>query len=250
MMITPHNSERMRLGVNVDHVATLRQVRKTQYPDPVRAALLAEEAGADQITVHLRDDRRHIQERDVRLLKELLQVELNLEMANTPEMISFAKEVKPNYCCIVPEKREELTTEGGLDVQTHIRSLRDTVCALEDQDIKVSLFIDPDLNQIEAAFEAGAKIIELHTGRYADIKNVHDQDPYLMEIKKAISLADKLGLRVHAGHGLNYLNVTTIAAIPQVKELNIGHAIVAESLFSGMVMAVAKMKQIIEEARG
>lgn len=242
-------AEAIRLGVNVDHVATLRQARKTQYPDPVRAALMAEEAGAHQITVHLREDRRHIQERDVEILKEVLEIDLNLEIANTPEMIEFAQKIKPAYCCLVPEKREELTTEGGLDVISHFDSIKKSIASLEANQIKVSLFIDADIKQIEAAFEAGARIIEIHTGHYADALTKEEAEKRLGDIKKASEFADSLGIRVHAGHGLHYRNTLEIAKIPQIKELNIGHAIVGEAILSGMHEAVSSILDIMEMGR-
>lgn len=241
--------QNVRLGVNVDHVATLRQQRGTNYPDPVRAALVAEEAGAHQITVHLREDRRHIQERDVHLLKELLNIDLNLEMAITPEMVTFAKKIKPTYCCLVPEKREELTTEGGLDVVNNFDAIKETVAELEQAGIEVSLFIDPDSKQIETAFETGARIIELHTGRYAEAENRKDQSKAFEEIFIATMFADSLGFDVNAGHGLHYHNTYHIAQIPQIKELNIGHAIVAQAVFTGMEDAVKSMLAILDEAR-
>ncbi|MGE4348365.1 MAG: pyridoxine 5'-phosphate synthase [Candidatus Berkiella sp.] len=242
-------TEAIRLGVNVDHVATLRQARKTQYPDPVRAALMAEEAGAHQITVHLREDRRHIQERDVEILKEVLEIDLNLEIANTPEMIEFAQKIKPAYCCLVPEKREELTTEGGLDVIAHFDTIKKSIASLEANQIKVSLFIDANIKQIEAAFEAGARIIEIHTGHYADALTKEETEERLNDIKKASEFAERLGIRVHAGHGLHYRNTLEIAKIPQIKELNIGHAIVGEAILSGMHEAVSRILDIMEMGR-
>lgn len=242
-------TEAIRLGVNVDHVATLRQARKTQYPDPVRAALMAEEAGAHQITVHLREDRRHIQERDVEILKEVLEIDLNLEIANTPQMIEFAHKIKPTYCCLVPEKREELTTEGGLDVIANFDAIKKSIRSLEENNIKVSLFIDANIKQIEAAFEAGARIIEIHTGHYADALTPQEAEERLIEIKKASEFADNLGIRVHAGHGLHYRNTLEIAKIPQIKELNIGHAIVGEAILSGMHQAVSRILDVMEMGR-
>lgn len=243
------NIEKIRLGVNVDHVATLREARKTQYPDPVRAALIAQDAGADQITVHLREDRRHIQPRDVEILKEMLEIDLNLEMANTPEMLAFALKIQPKYCCLVPEKREELTTEGGLDVITHFDAIQESVKILQQNNMLVSLFIDADKKQIEAAYETGVRIIELHTGCYAQAKTQEAYRESLASIQKAAVFADNLGIRVHAGHGLHYRNTTVIAQIPQIKELNIGHAIIGESLFSGMFVAVNNMIKLLQEAR-
>lgn len=239
----------IRLGVNVDHVATLRQARGTQYPDPVRAALDAESAGADQITVHLREDRRHIQERDVTVLKEILQVSLNLEMAATKEMVAFAKQVKPEFVCLVPEKREELTTEGGLDVITHFDNIKSVVSELEASGIQTSLFIDPSEKQIEVGYETGSRIIEIHTGAYADAKTMEEAQQHFTQIQKSAEFADSMGFRVHAGHGLHYKNVQAIAAIMQIKELNIGHSIVAEALKSGMQAAVKEMLYIIDSVR-
>lgn len=234
---------RVLLGVNIDHVATLRQARGTRYPDPVKAALDAEEAGADGITLHLREDRRHIQERDVRLLRELLQTRMNLEVALTAEMLAFAREIRPQHVCLVPERREELTTEGGLDVLGQVQRIRDAIAALPAS--QVSLFIDPDLQQIQAAKDSGAPVIELHTGRYAEAENPEEQAHELQRLTKAVEFAAGLGLVVNAGHGLHYHNVQAIAALPGINELNIGHAIVAHAVFVGFKQAVAEMAQLI-----
>lgn len=234
---------RVLLGVNIDHVATLRQARGTRYPDPVKAALDAEEAGADGITLHLREDRRHIQERDVRLLRELLQTRMNLEVALTAEMLAFAREIRPEHVCLVPERREELTTEGGLDVLGQVERIRDAIAALPDSE--VSLFIDPDLQQIQAAKDSGAPVIELHTGRYAEAETPEEQAHELQRLTQAVEFAAGLGLVVNAGHGLHYHNVQAIAALPGINELNIGHAIVAHAVFVGFRQAVAEMAQLI-----
>jgi pyridoxine 5''-phosphate synthase len=236
------------LGVNVDHVATLRQARGTRYPDPVYAALLAEQAGADAITVHLREDRRHIQERDVAVLSEVLQTRMNLEMAVTEEMIAVALRYRPADCCLVPERREELTTEGGLDVAGQLDRVRDACARLGEGGIRVSLFIDPERYQVEAALQAGASVIELHTGRYADASPA-EASAELARIRDAAAYAHSLGLVVNAGHGLNYHNVQHVAAIPELAELNIGHSIVARAVFDGLPVAVAEMKRLMNEAR-
>ncbi len=237
----------IRLGVNVDHVATLRQARGTRYPDPVQAALEAQQAGADGITLHLREDRRHIQERDVRLLREVLQVPMNLELAAVPQMLSFAIELAPENCCLVPERREELTTEGGLDVATMSSDLRSTCARLHEAGVQVSLFIDPDPAQVEAAVAAGARVIEIHTGRYADAVSAAERSAELARVRGAVEYGHRLGLQVNAGHGLNYHNVQAIAAIPGIEELNIGHAIVARAIFTGMAEAVREMKRLMCE---
>ncbi len=237
-----------RLGVNVDHVATVRQARMIDIPDPVEAALLAEQAGADLITVHLREDRRHIQERDVFRLRERLTSGLNLEMAGTPEMAGHALALKPDDACLVPERREELTTEGGLDVVTHGTQLRDAVSRLRDAGIRVSLFVDPDLKQLEASREAGADAVEIHTGAYCDAGGPR-QDEELEAVRRAAAAAAGLGLEVHGGHGLNASNVTPIAAIEEIVELNIGHSIVARAIMVGMVQAVKEMKALISAAK-
>ena len=234
---------RVLLGVNIDHVATLRQARGTRYPDPVKAALDAEEAGADGITLHLREDRRHIQERDVRLLRDLLQTRMNLEVALTPEMLAFAQEIRPEHVCLVPERREELTTEGGLDVLGQVQRIRDAIAALPASE--VSLFIDPDLQQIQAAKDSGAPVVELHTGRYAEAETQEAQAHELQRLAGAVEFATGLGLVVNAGHGLHYHNVQPIAALPGINELNIGHAIVAQAVFVGFKQAVRDMAELI-----
>lgn len=243
-------SDEIRLGINIDHVATLRQVRGTRYPDPVEAARLAETAGADSITVHLREDRRHIQERDVKLLREVLQTRMNLEMAVTAEMLDFACNALPQDCCLVPERREELTTEGGLDVSGRSGKLASACQRLADAGIRVALFIDPDPAQIEAAAKLRVAAVELHTGRYADAENAQLQAEELFRLREAARQAVQLRLEVHAGHGLNYHNVKPIAAIPEVVELNIGHAVIARAVMTGLPVAVRDMKRLILEARG
>ena len=240
--------QRIFLGVNIDHVATLRQARKTRYPEPVQAALLAEQAGADSITVHLREDRRHIQERDVFLLKEVLGLALNLEMAVTDEMVGIALKLNPAYCCLVPEKREELTTEGGLDVMG-MKSRVEYVCRkLQGAGIRVSLFVDPVEHQIEASHATGASAVEIHTGTYADAGKDRQADE-LDKIFHAVQLARSKGMQVNAGHGLNYHNVQAVAAISEIHELNIGHAIIARAVLCGMAAAVMEMKQLMNQAR-
>ncbi|MBI5614755.1 MAG: pyridoxine 5'-phosphate synthase [Gammaproteobacteria bacterium] len=236
------------LGVNVDHVATLRQARGTVYPDPVAAALAAEAAGADLITAHLREDRRHIQDRDIAELRVRLATKLNLEMAVTAEMIAIAESVCPQHCCLVPEKRAELTTEGGLDVVALGAGLHEACARLARANVLVSLFIDPDEAQIRAAHAAGAPAIELHTGTYAEAAGPA-QAAELARIARAATLAAGLGLRVNAGHGLHYENVQAIAGLPEIAELNIGHAIVARAVFDGFHTAVAEMKRLMIEAR-
>jgi pyridoxine 5-phosphate synthase len=238
-----------RLGVNVDHVATLRQSRRTTYPDPIAAAILAELAGADQITIHLREDRRHIQERDLQIMRRTVTTRLNLEMAATQEMVKIAYEVKPDVVTLVPERREELTTEGGLDVVAGRDAVRRIVKTLHDADIKVSLFIDPDLDQVKAAHRAEAEVIELHTGRYCDARLAADRRRELSRILDACKAATKLGLEVAAGHGLNYQNVNPVAAIAEIEELNIGHAIVARAVLVGFERAVREMKDLLDRAR-
>ena len=237
------------LGVNIDHVATLRQARGTRYPEPVQAALIAEQAGADGITAHLREDRRHIQDRDIALLKDLLHTKLNLEMAVTDAMVEIALDVKPQACCLVPERREELTTEGGLDVVASPEKMRDACNALASAGVEVSLFIDPEFNQIDAAVKAGAPVVELHTGRYADALSVQEQKQELLRIRRAAEYAHQAGLQVNAGHGLNMHNVEAICRIEQIVELNIGHAIIAQALFSGLDQAIRDMKRVMREAR-
>ncbi|HUL58419.1 MAG TPA: pyridoxine 5'-phosphate synthase [Anaeromyxobacteraceae bacterium] len=238
-----------RLGVNVDHVATLRQSRRTQYPDPVAAATLAELAGADQITIHLREDRRHIQERDLHIMRRTVSTRLNLEMAATQEMVKIAYDVKPDLCTLVPERREELTTEGGLDVVGGREAVRRVVKTLRDAEIEVSLFIDPDLDQVKAAHRAEAQTVEFHTGRYCDARLAADRRRELARVVDACKAAAKLGLGVAAGHGLNYHNVGPIAAIAEIEELNIGHAIVGRAVLVGMERAVREMRETIRLAR-
>ena len=238
-------NRKILLGVNIDHVATLRQVRGTTYPDPVQMATLVTLAGADSITVHLREDRRHIQDRDVRLLKETLSIPMNLEMAVTEEMIAFAETIKPKYVCLVPEKREELTTEGGLDVISNQAAIQQACDRLAKAGIKVSLFIDADQHQIDATIACGAPTIEIHTGAYADAITAELQQDELLRIINAVVYADKKGLIVNAGHGLTLENTAAIAQIPQINELNIGHSIVAHAVFVGMERAVREMKQLL-----
>jgi len=236
------------LGVNIDHVATLRQARRGRYPDPLHAALIAEEAGADSITLHLREDRRHIQERDVTSLREALQTRMNLEMAVTDEMIRIAQKVLPQDCCLVPESRQEITTEGGLNVLEHSARIGDAVKALGASGVRVSLFIDPDLEQIEAAQRGGAPVIELHTGAYAESTGAARAREF-ERLCAAAKFAARLGLIVNAGHGLNYHNVEPIAAIPEIVELNIGHAIVSRAVVDGLAKAVRDMKELMRAAR-
>ena len=238
----------IHLGVNVDHIATVRQARHTRYPDPVAAALIAEQAGGDSITVHLREDRRHIQARDVEVLLRTVQTRVNLEMAVTDAMVEFASKHRPSDCCFVPERREELTTEGGLDVAGSKQRVAAACRALAQHGIRVSLFIDPDDAQIEASAEIGASVVELHTGAYAEAEGVRAAQE-LQRIEAAAARAAALGLVVHAGHGLNYHNVTPVAAIGTIVELNIGHAIVAQALFDGLAGAVGKMKALMVAAR-
>jgi pyridoxine 5-phosphate synthase len=237
------------LGVNIDHVATLRQARLTRYPDPVEAVYAAEKGGADGITVHLREDRRHIQERDVELIQQVLLTRLNLEMAVTDQMVAYAEKIRPLHCCFVPEKRAELTTEGGLNVLAEESHIRDACQQLAKLDIEVSLFIDPDLKQIEAALRCGVPAIEIHTGSYADAKSEKEQHDELQRIIKAAEFAHQSGLIVNAGHGLNYQNVQAIARIPEMNELNIGHGIIAGAVFMGLEQAVREMKRLMVEAR-
>ena len=235
----------IKLGLNIDHVATLRQVRGARYPNVVRAALICEEAGADAITIHLRDDRRHIQDADVEALRGMLQTRMNLECAVTEEMIGNALRVKPHDICLVPEKREELTTEGGLDVVRHFDAIQRATQRCTDAGIRVSLFIDADERQLDAAGKAGAPVIEIHTGKYADADSVPAREQELARIRNAVLHAHALGLQVNAGHGLNYHNVGSIVSIPHIVELNIGHAIISEALFIGLEPAVKKMKSLL-----
>jgi pyridoxine 5-phosphate synthase len=240
----------IKLGVNIDHIATLRQARGTTYPNPVEAALIAESAGADAITLHLREDRRHIQDRDVAVLRSLLKTRMNLESAVTDEMIEFALHIKPHDVCLVPERREELTTEGGLDVLRYFEPVERACRRLAEAGIRVSLFIDADELQIEAAAQTGAPAIEIHTGHYADAQNSDEEQNELERIRLAVAKGIRLGLKVNAGHGLHYGNVQPIAAIIDIAELNIGHAIVAHALFVGFEQAVRQMKKLMLEARG
>ena len=237
------------LGVNVDHVATLRQARGTRYPDPTQAALLAEQAGADSITIHLREDRRHIQDADLPRMQGLLQTRMNLELAVADDIIAIACELRPADCCLVPEHRAELTTEGGLDVSRHFDAVARACQLLQECGIRAGLFIDADLRQIEAAARTVAPVIELHTGRYADAVTSEQRAAELFRIAEAARAAAAAGLEVHAGHGLNYHNVGPIAAIPQIVELNIGHAIIARALFTGVATAVSDMKKLMRDSR-
>ena len=239
----------IHLGINIDHIATLRQARGTSYPDPVHAAAVAEHAGASGITIHLREDRRHIQDRDVYTLAKTIQTRMNFEMAVTEEMIAIAQEVKPEFVCLVPEKREELTTEGGLDVKGQFDKIADAVKRLSDSGIKVSLFIDADEAQIDAALATKAPYIEVHTGHYADATNDEEQQAELARIIAGIKYAHNKGIIVNAGHGLHYHNVKPIAEIPEIYELNIGHAIIARAAIDGLDKAVRDMKTLMNEAR-
>lgn len=236
------------LGVNIDHIATLRQARKTRYPSPIEAALMAETAGADSITLHLREDRRHIQDADVALLRQVLKTKMNLEMAVTDEMLAIACSTAPQDVCLVPEKREELTTEGGLDVAGQQSRIQAACSQLADAGIRVSLFIDADFAQLDAAHAAGAPVVEIHTGAYADVTNDAARIVEFERIRKAVAYGRSLGLTVNAGHGLTYHNVQPIAALPGIHELNIGHAIVAQAVFVGWNAAVSEMKRLMVEA--
>ncbi len=240
----------LELGVNIDHVATLRQARGTSYPDPIQAALLAERCGADVITLHLREDRRHIQDRDVEILRERLATRMNLEAAITEEMLAFACRIGPQDVCLVPERRQELTTEGGLDVAGHLAEVTAACRRLAAAGIRVSLFIDPQPAQLDAALAAGAPVVELHTGRYADAPAGEQQGRELARIRKAATYGHGLGLKVNAGHGLHFGNVGAVAAIPEIAELNIGHALVAEAIFMGWENAIREMKRLMQAARG
>jgi pyridoxine 5-phosphate synthase len=247
--MTMEQDAELLLGVNIDHVATLRQARGTCYPDPLQAAIESEQAGADSITLHLREDRRHIQERDVLMLKDILQTRMNLEMAVTDDMLAFAERVQPEDCCLVPERREELTTEGGLDVAGQLSRIREACARLQAAGIRVSLFIDADPEQIAAATESGAPCIEIHTGHFADATDTQQQIDEQARIVEAVRQGVAAGLTVHAGHGLHYHNVKQIAAIAEIRELNIGHAIIARAVFTGLASAVADMKRLLREAR-
>ena len=237
------------LGVNIDHVATLRNARGTTYPDPLQAALQAEEAGADVITLHLREDRRHIKDADVEIIRPQLRTRMNLEAAVTQEMIDFSCKIKPEDSCLVPERRHELTTEGGLDVVKYFTQVQAAVRQLQAEGIRVSLFIDPEADQIQAAAEIGAPVIELHTGRYAEAHDEAGQRSELERVQVAVQEGVKRGLKVNAGHGLHYSNTQAIAAIPDIAELNIGHAIVAHAVFVGWKNAVSEMKALMVKAR-
>lgn len=235
----------IKLGLNIDHVATLRQVRGTRYPNVVQAALICEAAGADSITLHLREDRRHIQDRDVEILRDMLQTRMNLESAITQEMLDIALRIKPHDVCFVPERREELTTEGGLDIIGNFESIKKASEKCAQSGIRVSLFVDADEKQLDAARMAGVPVVEIHTGKYADASSVPQQMQELARIERAVKHAHAIGLQVNAGHGLNYHNVQPIVAIPHIIELNIGHAIIAEALFIGLEQAVIKMKALL-----
>jgi len=237
------------LGVNIDHIATIRQARGTRYPELIQAALVAEQNGADSITAHLREDRRHIQDRDIYLLKDMIHTRLNMEMAATDEMVGIAIKVKPHACCLVPEKREELTTEGGLEVAGNLPYMQNACAKLAAVGIEVSLFIAPDHAQIEAAKMAGAPVVELHTGCYADALSPTEREAELARLQKAAHYANSIGLQVNAGHGLNCHNVAPICLIPEIVELNIGHSIIAQALFSGLALSVRDLKQIMLNAR-
>lgn len=243
-----HLSAEQKLGVNIDHVATLRQARGTRYPSPAEAVRAAEAGGADSITVHLREDRRHIQDHDLTDIKTVMRTHMNLEMAVTDEMIDIACRIKPQDCCLVPEKREELTTEGGLDVVANFDRVQSACATLAQSGIRVSLFVDPDENQLAASREAGAAVVELHTGAYADSFE-EQQTAEFERIREAVSVGAALGLTIHAGHGLHYDNVSRIAAIEGIVELNIGHAIVSRAVFDGLQAAVADMKHLMQRAR-
>lgn len=238
----------IELGVNIDHVATLRQARGTRYPDPVAAALEAERAGADAITLHLREDRRHIQDRDVELLRQCLLTRMNLEIAASDEMIAIARRIRPHDCCLVPERRAELTTEGGLDVRANRERIARCCAQLAEAGVRVSLFVDPDPAQVEAAAAAGAPVVEIHTGHYADAPDEARRREELGRVVRALEQGRALGLKVNAGHGLHYHNVQPIAAIAGIAELNIGHAIIARAVFTGIGDAVREMKRLMREA--
>lgn len=238
----------LRLGVNIDHVATLRQVRRANYPDPLLAALIAEQSGADSITLHLREDRRHIQDHDVERMRAALQTRMNLEMAATDAMVAIARRLRPHDCCLVPERREELTTEGGLDVAGQVARLTEVCGALREAGSRVSLFVDPEPRQLEAALEAGAPVVELHTGAYAETEGER-QAMELARLVDAARYGSRIGLTVHAGHGLHYHNVQPVAAVPEIVELNIGHAIVGRAVVDGIAAAVRDMKALMNAAR-
>lgn len=237
----------IKLGVNIDHVATLRQARGTRYPEPIQAALEAEQAGADAITLHLREDRRHIQDQDVEVLRRLIQTRMNLEMAVVDEIVTFASRIRPQDCCLVPERRQELTTEGGLDVVGGLPKITAVCSRLAAAGVRVSLFVNPDPDQIAAAAKTGAPVIEIHTGRYAEVDSDDARRQELVRIEQAVQQGRDLKLQVNAGHGLNYHNVQAIAAIPGIAELNIGHAIIARALFTGLREAVREMRRLMLE---
>ena len=237
------------LGVNIDHIATLREARGTIYPSPLEAALICENSGADSITLHLREDRRHIQDRDVEEIRSSLKTKMNLEMAATDEMLKIARQIKPQDCCLVPEKREELTTEGGLDVASQISRMTEVCLQLKEENIRTSLFIDADMKQIHAAMSCGAPVIEIHTGHFADSTTIEEQADKYTQIKKACKYAHGIGLQVNAGHGLTIQNTKLIAEINEIVELNIGHSIVARSVFIGLENAVSEIKELMLEAR-
>jgi pyridoxine 5-phosphate synthase len=237
-----------KLGVNIDHIATLRQARGTRYPEPVQAAILCEEAGADAITLHLREDRRHIQDRDVEMLADILQTRMNLEMAATREMQAIAMRIGPAECCLVPEKREELTTEGGLDVAAQVDYLAAYCTGLAEAGIRVSLFVDADRKQLDAAAAAGAPVVEIHTGHYADATSIPVRKNELARIADAVAYGNSLGLQVNAGHGLDYHNIHDIVAIPGIVEFNIGHSIISRAVFTGLKEAVSTMKMLLLSA--
>jgi pyridoxine 5-phosphate synthase len=237
-----------RLGVNIDHVATIRQARGGVEPDPVAAAVIAELAGADGITIHLREDRRHIHDRDLKLLRETVKTKLNLEMAATREMIAIALSVKPDMCTLVPEKRQELTTEGGLDVRLNMQNIAEAVAMLQEGELLVSLFVDPDPDQIKAADKVGADCVEIHTGSFAEAKEWKSQEQELIKIENAVKLAAKLGLGVNAGHGLNYTNIKKVAAVGGIEEYNIGHSIISRAVLVGLDRAVREMVDLIKYA--
>lgn len=243
------NNNPILLGVNIDHIATIRQARGTRYPELIQAALIVEQSGADGITAHLREDRRHIQDRDIYLLNDMIHTRLNMEMAVTDEMLTIATKVKPAACCLVPEKRAELTTEGGLDVVGNQHRMQDACQQLASVDIEVSLFIAPDYKQIDAAKTVGAPVVELHTGCYAEAKTLTERNLELVRIRQAANYANGLGLQVNAGHGLHFHNVVAICQIPEVVELNIGHSIIAQALFSGLAQSVRDLKNIMTTAR-
>ncbi len=237
------------LGVNIDHVATLRNARGTSYPDPVYAAAIAEENGGDGITTHLREDRRHITDRDVEILRRTIKTRMNLEMAVTDEMVDIACRLKPDFVCLVPERRQEVTTEGGLDVAGQVEKISSAVSKMAGAGIQVSLFIDPVREQIDAAVKTGAPLIELHTGRYADAESEAVQQDELQRLKEMAAYGASKGLKVNGGHGLNYHNVAAVAAIPEINELNIGHSIIARAVYTGLPEAVREMKRLCVEAR-